>query len=124
MAEPEVQTYLNRSRHSEKLWRLFSCSRPEPASTNAKRTMTMEWTYKISAAARPRVLMRIAQLFDQQLVPICVCLLEQHGTLLDIVITVEVEPELAQRIHAKLYHHVDLLSVVVVAGRLPVSVDR
>ncbi len=78
----------------------------------------MEWIYKISAAARPRVLMRIAQLFDQQLVPIRVCLLEERGGLLDIAITVEVEQELAQRIHAKLYHHVDLLSVDLVAGRL------
>jgi hypothetical protein len=78
----------------------------------------MEWTYRISAAARPRVLMRIAQLFDQQLVPIRVCLLEERGGLLDIVITIDVEPELAQRIHAKLYHHVDLLSVDLIAGRL------
>jgi hypothetical protein len=85
----------------------------------------MEWTYRISAAARPRVLMRIAQLFDQQLVPIRVCLLEERGGLLDIVITIDVEPELAQRIHAKLYHHVDLLSVDLIAGRLSTaSVDE
>jgi hypothetical protein len=78
----------------------------------------MEWTYRISAAARPKVLSRVVQVFDQQLVSMCRCSLEEAGELLELVVTVDIEHDLAQRIHAKLYKQLDLLHIDLVAGRL------
>lgn len=78
----------------------------------------MEWTYKISAAARPRVLMRIVQVFDQQMVSMSRCVLVELGGTLDIVVTAEMDAELAQRIHAKLHKQMDLTSVDLIEGRL------
>jgi hypothetical protein len=79
----------------------------------------MEWTYKINATSGPRVLMRIAQVFDQQMVLIRACHLLDSGNKLSILITVDVGAELAQRIHAKLYKQLDLEQIDLVAGRLP-----
>jgi hypothetical protein len=78
----------------------------------------MEWTYRISAAARPRVLSRVVQVFDQQLVSMRRCSLEEVRDLLELVITVDIEHDLALRIHAKLYKQLDLLQIDLVAGRL------
>lgn len=71
----------------------------------------MVWTYRICAAARPRVLMRVAQLFDQQSVPMSRCCLLRREGMLEIEIIVDVDTELAQRIHAKLYKLEDLTDV-------------
>ena len=68
----------------------------------------MEWTYRITAEVRPRVLMRIAQMFEQQMVSMLACHMETVGNLLDIAVTVDVDPELAHRIHAKLWKQFDL----------------
>jgi hypothetical protein len=76
----------------------------------------MEWTFKIGAEARPRVLMRIAQLFEQQMVAMRTCHMVTIDGLLDIVITVDLEAELAHRIHAKLWKQFDLLRVDLFAG--------
>ena len=78
----------------------------------------MEWTYTIRAAARPRVMMRIVQVFDQQMVQMRQCLLLESGDGLDISVTIDVEEELALRIHAKLYKQEDLEHIALVAGRV------
>lgn len=78
----------------------------------------MEWTYKISASARPKVLMRVVQVFDQQSVPMRRCLLEECGEVLQIVIVADMDEDLARRIHAKLYKLVDLVEVDLMAGRV------
>jgi acetolactate synthase regulatory subunit len=79
----------------------------------------MEWTYRISAAARPKVLMRVVQVFDQQLVAMRRCSMEEAGNLLELSITVDIEQGLAQRIHAKLYKQHDLLHIDLIAGKAP-----
>jgi hypothetical protein len=71
----------------------------------------MHWTYKITAQARPRVLMRLAQLFDQQLVAIQSCHLVTIDDRLEIIIAIDTDAELAHRLHAKLWKHCDLLNV-------------
>ena len=71
----------------------------------------MRWTYEITTAARPKVLMRLVQVFDQQLLTIdCLHLrtFEDHVT---ISLTVDVETELAYRIRAKLYNLTDIRNV-------------
>lgn len=71
----------------------------------------MQWTYQITAASRPRVLMRLVQVFDQQRVTISslqLALLDDH---VNIALTVEVETELAYRIQAKLYSQTDIQKV-------------
>jgi hypothetical protein len=78
----------------------------------------MEWTYKISASIRPKVLMRVVQVFDQQSVLMRRCLLEECCEVLQIVIVAEVDEDLARRIQAKLYKLVDLLEVDLVVERL------
>ena len=78
----------------------------------------MEWTYKISASVRPKVLMRVVQVFDQQSVAMRRCLLEECGGLLQILIVAEVDEELAPRIQAKLYKLVDLGEVELIPGRV------
>ena len=83
----------------------------------------MEWTFKIGAEARPRVLMRIAQLFEQQMVAMHTCHMVTVDGQFDILITVEVEAELAHRIHAKLWKQFDLLTVDLIAGAPPNAED-
>jgi hypothetical protein len=84
----------------------------------------MEWTYTITAASRPRVMMRIAQVFDQQMVPMRQCLLLESGQGLDISITIDVEEELALRIHAKLYKQQDVENISLAAGGRPALVNQ
>jgi hypothetical protein len=62
------------------------------------------WTYCITAAPQPRVLARVVQLFDQQLLTLTTLILTQGPETTSILLTVEVEPALARRLHAKLLH--------------------
>jgi glycine cleavage system regulatory protein len=71
----------------------------------------MEWTYKITAASRPRLLMRIAQVFDQQLLSMRELKLADVAGVVTVQINVEVSADLAQRIQAKLYSHTDIRKV-------------
>lgn len=76
----------------------------------------MKWTYQITAASRPRVLMRLVQIFEQQSLAICslqLALLDNH---VKITLTAEVEPPLAHRIQAKLYHQSDIQQVELIAA--------
>jgi acetolactate synthase small subunit len=76
----------------------------------------MQWTYQITAVSKPRVLMRLVQLFEQQSLVIHslrLALLDDH---VKISLTVEVEPELAHRLQAKLYHQIDIQDVDLLAG--------
>ena len=71
----------------------------------------MQWTYQITAASRPRVLMRLAQVFDQQSLVISSLTLALLNDYVKITLTVEAEPELAHRLKAKLYNQTDILEV-------------
>lgn len=82
----------------------------------------MEWTYQIRAAARPRVLMRLAQVFDQQMVSMRRCEMLEAVDGIEISITVDISSELAERIQAKLYKQQDLLQVTLLSGRRPLPV--
>jgi acetolactate synthase regulatory subunit len=77
---------------------------------------TMKWTYQITAASRPRVLMRLVQLFDQQSLVIRSLELALLDNRVRISLTVEVERELALRLQAKLYHQMDIENVDLLAG--------
>ncbi len=74
-------------------------------------TTAMEWTYRISAEARPRVLGRIAQVFEQQMVPLRAFHMVTVAGLHEIAVTVDLDAELARRIHAKLWKQVDVVHV-------------
>jgi acetolactate synthase regulatory subunit len=76
----------------------------------------MQWTYQITAASRPRVLMRLVQLFEQQSLVISDLNLALLDNLVKINLTVEVETALAHRIHAKLYHQLDIREVELISG--------
>jgi acetolactate synthase regulatory subunit len=76
----------------------------------------MKWTYQITAASRPRVLMRLVQLFDQQSLVIRSLELALLDNRVRISLTVEVERELALRLQAKLYHQMDIENVDLLAG--------
>jgi acetolactate synthase small subunit len=76
----------------------------------------MEWTYEITAAPRPRVLVRLVQLFDQQALDIRSLQLTRFDGCVLIRLTVAVEAALARRLCAKLYHQVDVQEVGLVAG--------
>ena len=71
----------------------------------------MQWTYQITAASRPRVLMRLVQVFDQQALIISSLQLALCDDRVKITLTVDVEPELAHRILAKLYNQTDIQTV-------------
>lgn len=76
----------------------------------------MKWTYQITAASRPRVLMRLVQVFDQQSLAIRsleLTLLDNH---VKINLTVEIEPDLARRLQAKLYLQTDIQNVDLLMG--------
>jgi acetolactate synthase regulatory subunit len=75
----------------------------------------MQWTYQITAASRPRVLMRLVQIFDQQSLVISSLNLALLDNRVRIDLTVEIEPELAQRLQAKLYHQTDIQNVDLLA---------
>jgi hypothetical protein len=71
----------------------------------------MQWTYQITAASRPRVLMGLVQVFDQQHLVISSLKLALLDDRVKICLTVDVEPELAQRLQAKLYNQTDIQDV-------------
>ena len=71
----------------------------------------MQWTYRISAASRPRVLMRLVQVFDQQSLVISSLELALLDNCVKITLTVDVEPELAHRLRIKLYNQTDIQDV-------------
>ena len=81
----------------------------------------MQWTYQITAASRPRVLMRLVQLFDQQSLVIQTLQLALLDNRVQINIIIDTEPELAHRLQAKLYHQVDIQNVELLPNtpRLP-----
>lgn len=68
----------------------------------------MEWTYKINALARPRLLMRVAQVFDQQSLVMRWCVMTEAGGRVDLRIGVVANADVARRVHAKLYKCVDI----------------
>ena len=76
----------------------------------------MEWTYRITATSGPRVLMRVVQLFDNQRLAIRSLSLKDSDGRVDILINADTATEQARRIHAKLYHQVDILQVELTAG--------
>ncbi|MBB5318028.1 hypothetical protein [Tunturibacter empetritectus] len=76
----------------------------------------MRWTFQITAASRPRVLMRLVQIFDQQSLVIRSLELVLLNNRVKINLTTEVELELARRLQAKLYHQVDIEDVELHAG--------
>jgi hypothetical protein len=124
VAESDVQSnILHESRHSESSGG-FSYGANHIKMSQTERGITaMEWTYRISAAARPKVLMRVVQVFDHQLVAMRRCSLDTAGELLELEIAVDIEQQLAQRIHAKLYKKLDLLQIDLIAGQVP-SLDK
>jgi acetolactate synthase small subunit len=71
----------------------------------------MRWTYQITAASRPRVLMRLVQVFDQQALVISSLQLALLEDRVKIRLTVTAEPELAHRVRAKLCNLTDILDV-------------
>jgi hypothetical protein len=76
----------------------------------------MKWTFQITAASRPRVLMRLIQIFDQQSLVIRSLELVLLDNRVRINLTTEVETELARRLQAKLYHQTDIEDVELLAG--------
>jgi hypothetical protein len=70
---------------------------------------TMVWTYRITAAARPRLIMRIAQIFDQQLLEIERLEVLRESNVTQMRVEVQCTEHLARRIHAKLYGTSDVI---------------
>ncbi|QHN02309.1 hypothetical protein FTO74_02170 [Granulicella sp. WH15] len=75
----------------------------------------MEWKFQLTAAARPRVLSRVMQLFDQQSLNVRSLVFTQTAEVIVIQALVEVEAALAQRLQAKLYRQIDLREVMLTA---------
>jgi len=71
----------------------------------------MVWTYRITAVARPRLAMRVAQIFDQQLLEVERFDLVRQDTVTTIRVVVECDGPIAHRVHAKLYRLVDIVQV-------------
>ncbi len=71
----------------------------------------MWWTYRMTAASQARLLMRVAQLFDQQLLTMSRLLFMDRGEEVEISVTVEAEEKLARRVQAKLYRLQDVRTV-------------
>lgn len=71
----------------------------------------MMWTYRITAAARPRLIMRIAQVFDQQLLEIDRLEVIRERDVTVLRAEVHCDEYLARRIHAKLYRMPDIMHV-------------
>jgi len=87
----------------------------------------MVFTYRITAVARPRLIMRLAQIYDQQLLEIDRLSVVREHDVTAIRIEVACDEYLAHRIHAKLYRlsdvvHVELLNAengIVSEGDIP-----
>lgn len=75
----------------------------------------MECTYMITADSRPRLLMRIAQVFDQQLLSLRELRLSVVDGVTTVYIHVDATPDIAHRIKAKLYSHNDIHEVHLVS---------
>lgn len=71
----------------------------------------MAWIYRITAAARPRLAMRVAQIFDQQLLEVEHFHLVREDAVTTIRISVDCGEPIAHRIHAKLYRLADVVRV-------------
>lgn len=71
----------------------------------------MWWTYRMTAASEARLLMRVALLFDQQLLKVTRLLMMDGGEEVEISITVEADEKRARRIQAKLYGLQDVRTV-------------
>lgn len=81
----------------------------------------MHWTYRITAASKPRVLPRLVQLFAEQSLAIRaldVALLHQSA---QIDIAVETGSEGAHRMKAALDHQADVRLVELTAGQAPTA---
>ncbi len=74
----------------------------------------MNWTYMISAVAAPRLLMRVALIFDQQSLTLSDVLWHHNDAEGNVAICVRVrcEEALAGRLLAKLLHLQDVWDVV------------
>gem|GEM_PF-2657682 len=71
----------------------------------------MVWTYRITAVARPRVIMRLAQIYDQQMLEIDRMSVVREHDATAVRIEVQCDECLAHRIHAKLYRLSDVAHV-------------
>jgi hypothetical protein len=71
----------------------------------------MVWTYRITAAARPRLIMRLSQIYDQQLLEIDRMSVIRERDVTGVRIEVQCDEYLARRIHAKLYRLSDVAHV-------------
>lgn len=73
----------------------------------------MEWQYTMTCTPGPRLLMRVALIFDQQLLTLeeltwnCV----DDGAMVRVRVLVRCEEGLARRMHAKLLHLYDVMTV-------------
>ena len=77
----------------------------------------MTWTYNISAVPAARLLMRVALIFDQQLLTLSHVswqLNEADGKV-QICVRADCPPALAQRMHAKLLHLQDVCHATLIA---------
>ena len=72
----------------------------------------MKWTYRVTAAATPRLIMRLAQVFDQQLLEMdrLEVMRLQDATMMRVEVCCE--EHVARRIHAKLYRLADVAHVL------------
>jgi hypothetical protein len=71
----------------------------------------MEWTFRITASPGPRMLARVAQIFDQHLLAIQDCSLKAYDHAVEITVVALTDEAKASRIHAQLFHLVDLRDV-------------
>ena len=62
----------------------------------------MHWTYQITAASHPRVLLQLVQFFEEQSLVISALDVALHHQSAKINLTVEAESALAHRLHAEL----------------------
>jgi acetolactate synthase regulatory subunit len=81
----------------------------------------MHWTYRITAASKPRVLPRLVQVFAEQSLAIRsldVALLHQSA---EINIAVEADSESAHRLKTTLDHQADVRQVELTLGQAPTA---
>jgi acetolactate synthase small subunit len=81
----------------------------------------MHWTYRITAASKPRVLPQLVQLFAERSLAIRslgVALLHQSA---EIHITVQADADLAHRLKTELDHQADVREVELTLGQQPAA---
>jgi len=83
----------------------------ECISNRERSGKAMVFTYRITAVARPRLIMRLAQIYDQQLLEIDRLNVVRERDVTAIRIEVDCDEYLAHRIHAKLYRLADVVHV-------------